>query len=120
MTLDPTLTYQDFALRDDHAAAGHRRARAAWEAYKGDCERLQREDPGAYARAEIAGLEARIAEGLRALRVYVRLYRRTGDRVLYKENGIEFEKAALRLWTARLKTARDISAQRYGKSAAAS
>ena len=120
MALDPTVTYQDFALRDDHAAAGHRPARAAWDAYKGECERLRREDPGAYARAEIAGLEARIAEGFRALRVYVRLYRRTGDRVLYKENGIEFEKAALRLWTARLSAARGISAHRYGESAAAS
>lgn len=120
MKLDPTLNYQDFALRDDHAAGGHCRARTAWDAYKGECERLRREDPGAFARAEIAGLEARIAEGLRALRVYVRLYRRSGDRVLYKENGIEFEKAALRLWTARLTAARGKSAPRYGKSAAAS
>lgn len=120
MALDPTLNYPDFALRDDHAAAGHRRARAAWDAYKGECERLRREDPGAYARAEIAGLEARIAEGLRALRVYVRLYRRTGDRVLYKENGIEFEKAALRLWTTRLGAARDLNARQHRKSAATS
>lgn len=106
MIPDPTLSYQDFALRHDHATCGHRRARAAWESYKADCERLRREDPGAYARAELAGLEARIAEGLRALRVYVRLYRRTGDRVLYKENGIDFEKSLLRLWTARLEEAR--------------
>ena len=120
MIQDPTLNYQDFALRDDHATAGHRRARAAWDAYKRECECLHREDPGAYARAEIAGLEARIAEGLRALRVYVRLYRRTGDRVLYKENGIDFEKVLLRLWTARLTAARGTSAERHGKSAAVS
>ena len=120
MDLDPTLSYQDFALRYDHAAAGHSRARAAWDAYKEECERLHREDPSAYARAEIAGLEARIVEGLRTLRVYVRLYRRSGDRVLYKENGIDFEKSLLRLWTVRLNAARDICAHCHGKSAATS
>ncbi len=120
MDLDPTLTYQDFALRDDHAAHGYLRARTAWDEYRAACERLQRDDPGAYARAEIAGLEARIAEGLRALRVYVRLYRRTGDRILYKENGIEFEKALLRIWVPRLAAARNVRAGTDRKTAAAS
>ena len=106
MSIDPTLSYQDFALRYDHAATGHRRAHAAWQAYKQECERIAREDPEAYRRAEIAGLEGRIAEGKRALRVYVRLYRRTGDRVLYKDNGIDFEKSLLRLWNERLAAAR--------------
>ena len=106
MSLDPTLGYQDFALRYDHAATGHHRAHAAWQAYKEKCERLARDDPEAYRRAEIAGLEGRIAEGMRALRVYVRLYRRTGDRVLYKDNGIDFEKSLLRLWNERLAAAR--------------
>ena len=105
--LDPTLGYQDFAQKDDHAAWGHLKARAAWDTYKHSCERLQREDPTAYARAEVAGYEARIAEGLRELRIHVRLFRKTGDRVLYKENGIEFEKTAIRLWVGRLEAANE-------------
>lgn len=106
MDLDPTLDYQDFAVRFDHAAAGQRLALAAWETYKAECHRLRHDDPDAFARAEVAGLEARIAECRRAMRIYVRLFRRTGDRVLYKENGVEFEKSLLRLWTTRLKQVR--------------
>ena len=104
--LNPTLTYQDFEQTDDHAEWGHLKARAAWDAYRHSCERLHREDPAAYARAEVAGYEARIAEGLRALRVYVRLFRQTGDRVLYMDNGIDFEKTLIRLWSGKLSAAR--------------
>lgn len=111
--LDPTFTYSDFALRLDHASGGHIKARDGWEAYQRDCERLRRSDPLVFARAEVAGYEARIAEGLRALRVYVRLFCQTGDRVLYKENGIDFEKTAIRLWVERLAQARvNLEAQR--------
>lgn len=69
-------------------------------------ERLHRGDALVFARAEVAGYEARVAEGLRTLRGYVRLFRQTGDRVLYKDNGIEFEKALIRLCAESLAKAR--------------
>ena len=77
------------------------RARAASRHHRGRCREWWRVDPAGYRAAETAACTLRVSESLQAMRVYVRLFRRTGDFLLFKRNGIEYEKAAIRAWLRR-------------------
>ena len=100
--LDPTHTFDPFRRRYDHATDGGKRARAEWRHYRRLCADWQRADPAGYLAAETEACNRRVAESLKALRIYVRLFRLTGDAFLYKRNGIEYEKALIRAWRRRL------------------
>ena len=102
---DPTKTFDEFS-RYDHGIGGGAASRAAWRCHKARCDEWRRSDPTGYFMAEAAACRRRVTEGLRALRVYVRLFRRTGDALLHKRNGIDYEKAMIRLWQRRMADAK--------------
>ncbi len=77
--LDPTQTFDEFSRHYDHGAGGGERARAAWRRHRAGCDDWRSCDPASYFAAEAAACNRRIAAGLRALRLYVGLFRRTRD-----------------------------------------
>ena len=103
--LDPTQTFDEFSRHYDHGAGAGERARAAWLRHRAGCDDWRSNEPASYVAAEAAACNRRIAVGLWALRVYVMLFRRTRDAHLYKRNGIEHEKALIRVWRKRLANA---------------
>lgn len=108
--LDPTKTRSDFDHLD-HAAWGFKKAEAAWKAYDQECKDLHTRDPLAYARAEVAGYEARVAEDRRDLRFAVQCFRSwiavaDGARFQQWREEIKYCKSILRLHLEHLQRAR--------------